>query len=69
MENKSKRYKIEKTSPHTYLDNQGNVVNGTKVDFLLTEYNEYHSINVPTFDALIIKAHIEALLEQRDLLA
>lgn len=62
-------YTINNTEPWTYLDGLRNPVNGYRVTFNLTQYNETHSVNVKTLAAQEVGKAIAEVVAQRDALA
>ncbi len=62
-------YTVTNSQPTVYLDNAGAPVQGFRVDFTLTEFDEGHSINVPKLDEKLIDARIRETLVSRQKLA
>ena len=62
-------YTVTNQQPTVYLDNAGAPVQGFRVDFTLTEFDEGGSINVPKLDEKLIDVRIKELLSQRQKLA
>ena len=58
-------YRVISTQPYTYLDETNNVVDGYRVFFNITEFNEAHFINVPTLNPATIQNGIKALIADR----
>jgi hypothetical protein len=58
-------YVITGTQPYTYLDVNGQVVNGFRVFFSLTAFNEAHFIMVPSLNPETVKTEIGKLVKQR----
>lgn len=65
----AQRYTIIDTQPTVYNDKLKGIVNGVLVRFTMTDYDELHEVRVPELNAPAIKAAIEKVLAERDLLA
>jgi hypothetical protein len=63
------RFTIEATRPDVYLDKARRPINGYSIDVLLYDYQEQHTVKVPSLDPVIVKAAIEKLLADRDALS
>ena len=62
-------YIIEHTQPTVYTDHKGSAVSGFSVQVTFPEFDETHTLNVPTLEASTVKAAVEKLLEQRRAIA
>lgn len=58
-------YVVTGTQPYTYLDQNSQVINGFRVFFTLTAFNEAHFVLVPSLNPEVVKAAIVALAKQR----
>lgn len=58
-------YTVISTQPYTYLDETSAVVDGHRVFFNITEFNETHFVNVPTLNPATVQAAISALVADR----
>ncbi len=58
-------YIITGTQPYTYLDQNSQVVNGFRVFFTLTNFNEAHFVLVPSLNPEVVKGEIGKLVKQR----
>jgi hypothetical protein len=58
-------YVITGTQPYTYLDQNSQVVNGFRVFFSLTAFNEAHFVLVPSLNPEVVKTEIGKLVKQR----
>jgi hypothetical protein len=61
----AQEYQITATQPYTYLDVNGQVVNGFRVFFTLVAFNEAHFVLVPSLNPETVKAEIGKLVKQR----
>ena len=64
-----KKYEIKKVSPHVYLDQVDNAVQGFKVTLYLPAYDETHFLSVPSTDPEVVKTAAEKLISDRENLA
>ena len=62
-------YVVNTTQPYTYIDQANRLVNGYKVTFAITAYNEVHNVTVPSLNPDVVGAAIKAIVEQRKKLA
>ena len=62
-------YRILRTSPTTYQAKNGRPVSGFSVEVFIPEFDEEHSVSVPSLDPQIVGPEIEKLIEQRKQLA
>lgn len=53
------------TQPYTYLDNTNQVVDGFKVFFTITDFDENHFVLVPNLNPAIVTKAIKALVTDR----
>jgi len=58
-------YNIISTQPYSYLDETNNVVDGYRVYFNITEFNESHFVNVPTLAPATVQKEIQAVVKDR----
>lgn len=58
-------YRIISTQPYTYLDETNNVVDGYRVFFNITEFEEAHFVNVPTLAPVTVQKEIKAVIADR----
>jgi hypothetical protein len=61
-------YKITGTQPYVYLDQNGKVIHGYKVNFNIIKFEEIHSIEVPTLDPAGVKTKIDKIVSDRNAL-
>ncbi len=61
----AQEYQITGTQPYTYLDQNNQVVNGFRVFFALTAFNEAHFVLVPSLNPEVVKTAIGVLVKQR----
>jgi hypothetical protein len=59
-------YVVTATQPYTYLNPQGQVVNGYRVFFTITKFGENHQVDVPTLDKEVVKRAVEVVVKQRN---
>jgi len=64
-----KKYEVKKVSPHVYLDQVDNAVQGFKVTLYLPAYDETHFLSVPSTDPEVVKIAAEKLIADREALA
>lgn len=64
-----REFVITRTVSTTFLDEGNNPVLGFEVFFLLPEFDEMHSVNVPNLQAPTVEAAINIILEDRRALA
>jgi hypothetical protein len=62
-------YQITNTTPSIYLDKGGKAVTGYTVSVLFPEFDEVHTIQVPSLAMDQVKAAIDSLYAQRAALA
>ncbi len=62
-------YTVQSTSPAFYLDKSGKAISGFTVYVYFPEFDEVHSVNVPTLAEKDVKPALETLLQQRRALA
>jgi hypothetical protein len=62
-------FTIIRTQPYTYLDETGEAVQGYRVVFRMTEFNEQHQVYVRSLDPSVVNPAIKTVVEQRKLLA
>ena len=62
-------HRVISTQPYTYLDETQAVVDGFRVFFNITEFDETHFVNVPTLNPALIQNAIKALIEDRKTIA
>ena len=58
-------YTTISTQPYTYLDETGQVVDGFKVFFTITEFDETHFILVKSLTPAVVKKAIGELVADR----
>ena len=58
-------YTVISTQPYTYLDETGQVVDGYKVFFTITEFDETHFVLVRSLTPAVVKKAVEALVADR----
>ena len=58
-------YRVISTQPYSYLDETNNVVDGYRVYFNITEFDESHFVNVPTLNPVTIQKEIQAVVKDR----
>jgi len=58
-------YKVNQTAPTVYLDNRGIATKGYIVYVYLVDFDETHSINVPTLDPKLVALEVKKLLDNR----
>ncbi len=58
-------YTTISTQPYTYLDETGQVVDGFKVFFTITEFDETHFVLVPSLTPGVVSKVIKALVADR----
>jgi len=62
-------YSVTQTVPTVFLDKRGVAVNGWKVYFILTEFDEIHEVSVASLNPEVVKRAIEDVLANRKALA
>lgn len=62
-------HRVISTQPYTYLDETGAVVDGYRVFFNITEFDETHFVNVPTLNPVLVQKAIKAVIEDRNTIA
>ncbi len=62
-------YHVTRTAPTVFTDRSDRPINGFRVEVYLVEFDEGHSLNVPSLDEATVKETIEKLIEQRERLA
>lgn len=58
-------HRVVSALPYTYLDQTGAVVDGYKVHFTMTEFDETHFVLVPNLNPETVKREIAALIQDR----
>jgi len=58
-------YAVISTQPYTYLDETGQVVDGYKVFFNITEFDETHFVLVKSLTPAVVAKAIKALVADR----
>ncbi len=58
-------YNVVSTQPYTYLDETGQVVEGYRVYFNMTEFNETHFVQVPNLNPETVAKNIEGIVTDR----
>jgi hypothetical protein len=58
-------YNIISTQPYTYLDETGQVVEGFRVYYNMTEFDETHFVLVPSLAPAMVQKNIEAQVKDR----
>jgi|WetSurMetagenome_2_1015567.scaffolds.fasta_scaffold729046_2 hypothetical protein len=64
-----KKYKVDTTNKTTYLNNQGQAVEGYRVYFTMLDYDEGSNVLVSSLDPKVVQPAIDAVIKQRDALA
>jgi len=62
-------YTTISTQPYTYLDETGQVVDGFKVFFTITEFDETHFVLVKSLTPAVVAKEIKALVADRKTIA
>lgn len=62
-------YTTISTQPYTYLDETGQVVDGFKVFFTITEFDETHFVLVKSLTPAVVGKAIKALVADRKSIA
>jgi len=62
-------YRTISTQPYTYLDETGQVVDGYKVFFNITEFDETHFVLVKSLTPAVVAKEIKALVADRKTIA
>lgn len=60
-----KLYQIEHVQDTTYIDDARDVVEGKRIRYRILDLNEVHHTNVPTMSPQVVKAKLEAEVEER----
>jgi hypothetical protein len=63
------KYKILSTSDVIVQDSTGSWVNGKRVYFELTDYEETHFADVSSLKESVVKAALDKVVQQRDAVA
>ena len=58
-------YALISTQPYTYLDETNQVVDGYRIHFTITEFDEAHFVQVPNLSPAVVKKAVTALVEDR----
>ncbi len=58
-------YTVISTQPYTYLDATGQVVDGYRVYFEISEFSETHFVQVPNLTPAVVNKAIQALVDDR----
>ena len=58
-------YTILGTQPYTYQDRTRQIVNGYRVDFVITAYDETHYVLVPTLTKATVDQAISTVIADR----
>ena len=58
-------YTVISTQPYTYLDETGQVVDGYKVFFNITEFDETHFVLVRSLTPAVVTKAVKALVTDR----
>lgn len=58
-------YTVISTQPYTYLDATGQVVDGYRVFFTITEFDETHFVQVPNLNPATVSKAVKALVADR----
>jgi hypothetical protein len=58
-------YEVIRTQPYTYLDDTGRVVNGFRVDFRITAYDEVHTVNTNSLSQGVVGPAIDKVVKDR----
>ncbi len=58
-------YTVISTQPYTYLDDTGQVIDGFRVHFTITEFDEAHFVQVPNLSPGVVSKEVEALVKDR----
>jgi hypothetical protein len=62
------KYKVIETYSTTYMNDARKLIKGFTVSFMMTEYDEYHEIDVPNLAPETVSKAINALIANRDAL-
>lgn len=62
-------YSVIKAEPFTFVDDGNRVINGFRVQVMLTEFQETHFVHVARLDPVLVKREVDALVQQRQQLA
>ncbi len=58
-------YTVISTQPYTYLDTTGQVVDGFRVYFDITEFEETHFVQVPNLKPVTVQKAVKGLVDDR----
>ena len=58
-------YALISTQPYTYLDETNQVVDGYRVYFNITEFDETHFVQVPNLSPAVVEKAVMSLVEDR----
>jgi len=62
-------YKVSTTQPYTYQTPEGRLINGYRVYFVITEFNETFYVDVPQMDPTTIAKAIDPIVKGRKALS
>jgi len=62
----AENYTVTKTTPWTYLNEQGQPIKGYKVTIYIQKFKEEHDIYAPSLEPNTVKAAIEKLVSDRE---